>query len=137
MSNLCHELTQLLGIKFSHASFKHPQTIGVVGKPHAALTRILKLNSNQAFTKWHEFRNLATLIHNTSYRTSIGCAPTVIFNGRDPVKPINIRFYGDCIRKSAFDYDFVESLLDEMLKKFQSTKESLAKSFNRYRRYYD
>ena len=36
-----------------------------------------------------------------------------------------------------FNYDFVESLRDEMLKKFQNTKESLAKSFNRYRRYYD
>ena len=31
----------------------------------------------------------------------------------------------------------MESLRDEMLKKFQNTRESLAKSFNRYRRYYD
>ena len=106
-------------------------------RAHAALTRILKLNSNHTFTNWHKYINLATFIHNTSYHTSIGCAPTVIFHGRDPVKPLDIRFYSNCIQKSAFNYDFVESLRDEMLKKFQNKKESLAKSFNRYRRYYD
>ena len=97
----------------------------------------MKLNSNQWFTNSHKFLNLATFIHNTSCHTSIGSAPTVIFHGRDSVKPVKIRFYSNCFRKSAFNYDFVESLRDEMLKKFQSTEESLAKSFNRYWRYYD
>ena len=137
VSDLFHELTQLLKIKVSHASLRHPQTIGVVKRAHADLTRILKLNSNQIFTNWHKYLNLATFIHNTSYHTSIGCAPTVIFHGRDPAKPLDIRFHSNCIQKSTFNYDFAESLRDEMLKKFQTTKESLAKSFNRYRRYYD
>ena len=93
--------------------------------------------SDQVITKVSKFFNSATFIDNTSYHPSIGCAPTVIFHGRDPVKPMDNRFCSNCIQKSAFNYDFVESLCDEMLKKFQSTKESLAKSFNRYRRYYD
>ena len=137
VSELFHELTTFLEIKILHASLKHPQTIGVVERAHAALTRILKLNSNQTFTIWHKYLNLATFIHNTSYHTSIGCAPTVLFHGRDPTKPLDLRFYSDCIQKSAFNCDFVESLRDEMMKKFQNAKETLAKSFNRYRLYYD
>ena len=137
VSELLHELTKLLEIKISHASLKHPQTIGVVERSHAALARILKLNSNQAFTNWHKYVPLAAFIHNTSYHTSIGCSPTVLFHGREPMKPLDLRFYSNCIQKSAFNYDFVESLRDEMLKKFSNAKESLAKSFARYRRYYD
>ena len=109
VSELFHALNRLLEIKISHASLKQPQTIGVVERAHAALTRILNLNSNQTFTNWHKYLNLATFIHNTSYHTSIGCAPTVIFHGRDPVTLLDIRFYSNCFQKSAFNYDFVES----------------------------
>ena len=132
VSDSLHELTRLPGIKNSHASLKRPQTIAVVEGAHAARTRrILKLNSNQSFTNWHKFLNLATFIYNTSYHTSIGCSPTVIIPGRDPVKPMDILLYSNCVQKLAFNYDFVESLRDEMLKKFERTKESIAKSFNK------
>ena len=137
VSELLHELTQLPEIKISHASLKHPQTIGVVERSPAAVARILKLNSNQSFTNWHKYVPLATFIHNTSYHTSIGCSPTVLFHGREPMKPLDLRFYSSCIQKAAFNYDFVDSLKDEMLKQFSKAKESLAKSFTRYRRYYD
>ena len=76
VSDLFQEITQLLEKKTYHASLKHPQTIGIVERAHAARTRVLKLNINQSFTNWHKFLNLATFIHNTSYHTSIGCAPT-------------------------------------------------------------
>ena len=137
VSELFRELNQLLEIKKSHASLNHAQTISVVEKAHAALTWILKLNSNQNFTNWHKYINLTTFIHNTPYHTSIGCASAVIFLRRYPVKPSDARFNSTCIQKSAFNYGFVESLRDEMLKIFQNTKESLAKTFNRYRGYYD
>ena len=97
--------------------------LGVVERAHAALTRIMKLNSKQTFTKRHSNLNLATFIHNTSYHTSIRWATTVVFYGRDPLKPLDIRFYSNCIQKSAFVYDFVESLRDKMPKRFQTTKE--------------
>ena len=103
VSELLHEITKLLEIKSSHATLKHPQTIGVVERSHAALARILKLNSNQAFTNWHKYVPLATFIHNTSYHTSIGCSPTVLFHGREPMKTLDLRFYSDCIQKSVFN----------------------------------
>ena len=137
VSELLHELTKLLEFEISHASLKHLKTIGVVKRSHAALARILRLNSNQAFTNWHKYVPLATFIHNTSYHTSIGCSPTVLFHGREPMETLDLRFYCKCIQKSAFKYAFVESLRDEMLNKFSNARESLAKSFARYRRYYD
>ena len=72
LSVILQELTQLLEIKLSHALLKHPETPGVVERTHAALTRIMKLNSNQTFTNWHKKSKLATFIHNTSYYSSIG-----------------------------------------------------------------
>ena len=91
-----------------HHSNTH--TIGVVKGAHAALTRILKLNSNQTFTNWHKYLNLTTFIHNTAYHTSIRSAPTVMFHERDPVKPLDTRFYSNCFEKLEISYDFVESL---------------------------
>ena len=117
VSDLFHELTQLLEIKISQVSLKHPQTIGVVEGAHAALTRNFKLNSNQQFTNWYKFLNLPTFIHNTSYQTPIGCAPPVILHERDSKKPMDIGSYSNCIQKSAFNYDFVELVRDELLKK--------------------
>ena len=137
VSDLFHELMKLLEIKISDASSKHPQTIGVAERAHAASTRILKIYSKQTFTNWHKYLNLATFTQNTSYQTSIGCARTFIFHGRDPVQPLDVRFYSNCIQKSAFNYDFMESVRDEFLKIFQTTKETFAKFFNRYRRYFD
>ena len=85
VSDLFHELTQLLKIRISHASLKHPQKIGVIERAHATLTRFLKLNSNQRFTNLNKCLNLASFIHNTSFDTSIGCTPTAVYHGRDPV----------------------------------------------------
>ena len=135
VSELLHQLTKPLEIITFHASLQHPQTIGVVEPSHAALARIMKLNSNQAFTNWHKYVPLATFIHNTSYHTSIGCSATVLFHGRESMKPLDLRFYSSCIQKSAFNYDSVESLRDEMLKKFSNAKESLVKSFAKNRHY--
>ena len=45
-SSLLHELTKLLEIKLKYATLKHPQTIGVVERSHAALKRILKINTD-------------------------------------------------------------------------------------------
>ena len=36
--------------------------------------------------------SLATFIHNTSYHSAIGCSPTILFGGREPIKPLDLRF---------------------------------------------
>ena len=92
VSELMHELTKMLEIRLDHASLKHPQTVGVVERSHSALKRILKLNTNEQWNDWHKYVSLATFIHNTSYHFAISCSPTVLFHGREPIKPLDVRF---------------------------------------------
>ena len=56
-------------MKLKHDSLKHPQTIGVVERSHSALKRILKLNTDEKWTTWYKYTDLATFIHNTSYHS--------------------------------------------------------------------
>ena len=99
VSEHLHELTKLLEIHFEHANLKHPQTVGVVERSHSALKRILKLNTNEQWKDWFKFVQLATFIHNTSYHSAIGCSPTVLLHGREPIKPIDLRFINTLIKR--------------------------------------
>ena len=92
VSELSHELTKLLEIQLEHASLKHPQTVGVAERSRSALKRILKLNTNKQWNGWFKSLQLATFIHKTSYHSAISCSPTVLFHGREPIKPLNLHF---------------------------------------------
>ena len=111
------ELTKLLEVKLKHATLKHPQTIGVVVRPHAALKRILKLISNEQWNDWHKYVPLATFIHNTSYHSSIDCFPTTLFHGREIVKPLDLRFSTRAMQAVEVISDYVSQLQDAMLRK--------------------
>ena len=50
-SKLMAELANLLEVNLKHATLKHPQTIGVAERSHAAFKRILILNSNE---QWND-----------------------------------------------------------------------------------
>ena len=82
ISELVHNLTKLLEIQLEHASLKHPQTVGFVERSHRAVKRILKLTTNEQWNNWCKCVQLATLIHNTSYHSAIGCSPAVSFDMR-------------------------------------------------------
>ena len=136
-SKLIHELTGLLNIKIGHATLKHPQTIGLVERSHGALKRILKLNTDAQWTDWHRYVPLGTFIHNTSYYSSIGCCPSTIFPGREPTKPLDLRFSIKALEIATANADFVTALQDAMLEKFKETKDNIVSSYHRYRGYYD
>ena len=137
VSELLHELTKLLEIQLEHARLKHPQTVGVVECSHSALKRILKLNTNEQWNDWFEYVELATFIPNTSYHSAIGCSPTVLFHGREPIKPLDLRFNNTLIERFSPNSQFVIALQDAMNKKFSETKFKLTEMYNKYRAYYD
>ena len=138
VAKLLHELTNLLEIKLQHASLKHPQTIGVVERSHSALKRILKLNTDEEWTKWYKYVDLARFIHNTSSQSSIGCTPRSLFHGREPIKPIDLRFRSHTFAQKKLTSDYLVDLLDSLLEKFSHTKSGLLDAYQKYRRtYYD
>ena len=137
VSQLSHELTKLLEIQLDHASLKHPQTVGVVERSHSALKRILKLSTNEQWNDWFKYVQLATLIHNTSYHSAIGCSPTVLFHVREPIKPLDLRFNNTLIERFSPNSEYVIALQDAMNKKFSETRFKLTEMYNKYRAYYD
>ena len=119
----------MLEIQLDHARLKHPQTVGVVERSHSALKRILKLNTNEQWNDWFKYVQLATFIHNTSYHSAIGCSPTVLFPGREPIKPIDLRFNNTLIERFSPNSEYVIPLQDAMNKKFSETKFKLTEMY--------
>ena len=137
VSELLHELTKLLEIQLEHASLIHPQTVGVVERSHSALKRILKLNTKEQWNDCFKYVQLATFIHNTSYHSACGCSPTALFHGREPIKPLDLRFNNTLIERFSPNSEYVIALQDAMNKKFSETKFKLTEMYNKYRAYYD
>ena len=137
VSELLHELTKLLELQLEHVSLKHPETVVVVERSHSALKRILKLNTNEQWNDWFKYVHLATFIHNASHHSAIGCSPTVLFHGRDPIKPLDLRFNNTLIERFSPNSEYVIALQDAMKKKCSETKFKLTEMYNKYRAYYD
>ena len=120
-----------------HASLKRPQTIGAVEQSHGPLKRILKLNTEEQWKDWHKDVPLATFIHNTSYHSATNCCTSTLFNGREPIKPLDIRFSRKVMDAVAVNSDFVSELQDAMMQKFGENKEKLTTAYLKYKKYYD
>ena len=131
VSELFHELTRLLEVQLKHASLKHPQTVGVVERSHSALKQILKLQTDEQWNDWYKYVPLACFIHNTSFHSTIGCSPTAFFHGREPIKPLDIRFSNRMIERFSPNSEYVFALQDAMHKKFSETKEKLTTMYNK------
>ena len=100
-----------------HASLKNPQTVGVVERSHSAVKRILKLNTNEQWNDWFKYVQLAIFIHNTSYHSAIGCSPIVLFQGREPRKPLDLRVNNTLIERFSPNSENVTALKDAMKQK--------------------
>ena len=67
----------------------------------------------------------------------MGVALASIFHGREPVKPLDLRFSRKAMEAVEVNSDYVEALQDAMMKKFSENKLRLIDSYQRYRNYYD
>ena len=99
VSEFLHELTKLPEIQLQHASLNPPQKVGVVERSHSAVKQILKLTNNEQWNDWFKYVQLATFKQNTSYHSAIGCSPTVLFRGREPIKPLDLSFKNTLIAR--------------------------------------
>ena len=71
-AELLNQLMETAGIKISHATINHAQTIGIVERSHAKLKKyILKINVNVDKPQWDKYVDIAIMAHNTTYHTAI------------------------------------------------------------------
>ena len=82
LSHVIKEVAGVLGITLKHATTKHAQTIELLEQSYASIRQALKIEIGERRSLWHKYFNIAVLIYNTSYHTSIGCEPRRVFHGR-------------------------------------------------------
>ena len=84
VSHVIKEVAGVLGNTMKHATTKHLQTIGLLERTHASLKKVLKIETGERRIMWHKYVNIAVLIYNSSYHTSIACEPSEVIHGRVP-----------------------------------------------------
>ena len=136
-SQLLSELAKMLEIRINLATLKHAQTIGLLERSHGPLKRYLRIYENQVKHDWHKFVDLAVFQHNTSFHIVPGCPPSLIFHGRIPINPIDLRFNDKTLPNVKSKYDYISDIQSKMFSILGETKENLIASFNKYRDYYD
>ena len=72
-----------------------------------------------------------------SCHSAIGFSPTVLFHGREPIKPLDLRFNKTLIERFSPKSEYVIALQDAMNKTFSETKLKLTEMYNKYRACYD
>ena len=136
-SQILHELADLLEIKFEHATLKHALTIGVVERSPGPLKRYLSIYENQLQHDWLKYIDLAVFQNKTSYHTTNGCPPSLIFHGQIPINSIDLWFNKKSIYHKKCNIDYIADIQIKMATLFSQTKASLVKSFHKYRDYND
>ena len=84
VSQVIHEVAEILGINLKHATTKHAQTIGVLERAQATIKTSSKMASGENTKQWHKFLPIAILNNNTTNHSNIDYEPSQVFHGRVP-----------------------------------------------------
>ena len=137
VSQVIHQVAEVLGKNLKHAATKYAQTIGVLEPAHATIKTSLKMTSGEYRKQWHKYLPIAILNYNTTYHSSINCEPSEVFHGRVPHNisdhKLGLRFNPN----AAPTTDFAEELLRRTKILYDKTKKNVMQSYIKYKRYYD
>ena len=137
VSQVIHEVAEILGIKLKHATTKHAQTIGVLERAHATIKTSLKMASGEYRKQWHKYLPIAILIYNTTNHSSIDCEPSRVFHGRVPHNILDHKLGLRFNPNIAPTTDFAEELLRRTKILYDKTEKNVMQSYIKYKRYYD
>ena len=137
VSQVLHEVAEILDINLKHATTKHAQTIGVLERAHATIKTSLKMASGEYRKQLQKYLPIAILNYNTTYHSSIDCEPSRVIHGRVPHNILDhkhgLRFNPDIAPTT----DFAEDLLRRTKILYDKTKKIVMQSYIKYKRYYD
>ena len=137
VSQVIHEVAEILSINLKHATTKHAQTIGVLERAHATIKTSLKMASGEYRKQWHKYLPIAILNYNTTYHSSIDCEPSRVFHGRVPHNILDHKLGLRFNPNIAPTTDFAEELLRRTKFLYEKTKKNVMQSYIKYKRYYD
>ena len=137
VSQVIHEVAEILGMNLKHATTKHAQTIGVLERAHATIRTSLKMASGEYRKQWHKYLPIAFLNYNTTYHSSINCEPSRVFHGRVPHNTLDHKVGLRFNPNIASTTDFAEELLRRTKILNDKTKKNVMQSYIKDRKYYD
>ena len=137
VSQVIHEVAEILGINLKQATTKHAQTIGVLERAHATNKTSLKMASGEYRKQWHKYLPIEILNYNTTYHSSIDCEPSRVFHGRVQHNildhKLGLRFNPNITPTTGF----AEELLRRTKFLYDKTKKNVKQSYIKYKKYYD
>ena len=137
VSQVTHEVAEILGKNLKHATTKHAQTIGVLERAHATIKTSLKMASGEYRKQWHKYLSIAILNYNTTYHSSIDCEPSRVFHGRVPHNILDHKL-GLCSNPNiAPTTDFSAELLRRTKILYDKSKKNVMQSYIKNEKYYD
>ena len=134
VSQVIHEVAEVLGINMKHATTKHAQTIGVLERAHAAIKTSLKMASGEYRKQRHKYLPIAILNYNTTYHSSIDCEPSRVFHGRVPHNILDHKLGLGFNPNIAPTTDFAEELLRRTKTLNDEIKKNVMQSYIKYKR---
>ena len=135
VSQVIHEVAEILGINLKHVTTKHAQTIGVLERAHATIKTSLKMASGEYRKQWHKYSPIAILNYNTTYHSSIDCEPSRVCHGRVPHNILHHKLGLRFNPNIAPTTDFAEKLLRKTKILYDKTKKNVMQSYIKYKRY--
>ena len=137
VSQVIHEVAEILGINLKHATTKHAQTIGVLERAHPTIKTSLKMASGEYRKQWHKYLPIAILNYNTTYHSSINCELSRVFHGGVPYYILDHKLGLQFNPNAAATTDFAEELLRRTKTLYDKTKKNVMQSYIKYKGYYD
>ena len=129
VSQVIHEVAEILGIKLIHATTKHAQTIGVLERAHATIKTSLKMASGEYRKQWHKYLPIAILNYNTTYHSSIDCEPSRVIHGTVPYNLLDHKLGLRVNPNAALTTKFAEKLLRRTKILYDKTKKNVMHSY--------
>ena len=137
VSQVIHEVAEILEINLKHATTKHAQTIGVLERAHAIIKTSLKMALGEYRKQLHKYLPIQIPNYNTTYHSSIDCEPSRVFNGRVLHNILDHNLGLRFNPNTAPITDFAEELLRRTKIVYDITKKNVMQSYIEYKSYYD
>ena len=136
-SHVIEEVAGVLGVTLKHATTKHAQTIGLLGRSHASIKKALKIDTGERRSLWHKYINIEVLNYNTSYHTSIGCEPSRVFHGRFPYNILDLKLGIRPQQQPIPTSQIAQEVLEQTEMIYQDVRKNTMQAYIKYKAYYD
>lgn len=136
-SQLFHEMCQLLQIKKTHTSPRHPQDNGKTERFNRTLISMVKCFIKDEETRWDRHISFVTAAYRSSVHEATGMTPNFLMLGREPRMPLDMIFEESKTNQVCSQEDYVLELKRKLEKAHDIARSKLKKTFQRQQENYD